>query len=67
MKYCSQGGSREKTKLDDNNNHYYYITGNVVSALLIMNERGILVRVMAAAEDSIKEKPIENIFRIHMK
>ena len=48
MKYCSQGGSREKTKLDDNNNHYY-ITGNVGSALLIMNERGILVRVVAAA------------------
>jgi hypothetical protein len=49
MKYCSQGGSREKTKLDDNNNHYYCITGNIVSALLIMNERGVLVRVVAAA------------------
>ncbi len=46
--------------------NHYYITGNVVSALLIMNERGILVRVVAAA-GSIKEKPIENIFRMHMK
>lgn len=45
--------------------NHYYITGNVVSALLIMNERGILVRVVAAG--SIKEKPIENIFRMHMK
>ena len=50
MKYCSQGGLREKTKLDDDNNnrryhHHYYITGNIVSALLIMNGRGkFLVR-----------------------
>ena len=52
MKYCSQGGSREKTKLDDNNNHryhhHYYITGNIVSALLIMNGRGVFVRVATA-------------------
>ncbi len=48
MKYCSQEGLREKTKLDDDNNNRDYITGNIVSALLIMNERGVLVRVAAA-------------------
>jgi hypothetical protein len=54
MKYCSQGGLREKTKFDDDNNnrryhHHYYITGNIVSALLIMNGREFLVRVAGAA------------------
>jgi hypothetical protein len=46
MKYCSQGGLREKTKLDDDNNnhryhHHYYYRYNIVSALLIMNGRGV--------------------------
>jgi hypothetical protein len=46
MKYCSLGGLREKTKLDDDNNnhryhHHYYYRYNIVSALLIMNGRGV--------------------------
>ncbi len=43
MKYCSQGESREKTKLDDDNHqyHHHYYSGNIVTAFLIMSGRGV--------------------------